>query len=124
VLTDNGIQLPNRKRERSASQHLFDRVCQEDGSDQRRTKTHHPWTTGPVARMNRALKDAPVKQYDYQTHHHLKDHLHAFLMADNFAKRLQTLKGLTPYESIAQCWHKEPARFTMNPSHHTLGLNA
>jgi hypothetical protein len=44
-------------------------------------------------------------------------------MAYNFAKRLKTLKGLTPYEYICQSWQQEPERFTINPHHHTLGLN-
>jgi hypothetical protein len=64
-----------------------------------------------------------VKKYYYETHNHLKEHLQAFLMAYNFAKRLKTLKGLTPYEYICKCWQKEPERFTVNPCHHTLGLN-
>jgi hypothetical protein len=64
-----------------------------------------------------------VKKYHYQSHQHLKEHLQAFLRAYNFAKRLKTLKGLTPSEYICQWWQKEPERFTMNPYHHTLGLN-
>jgi hypothetical protein len=44
-------------------------------------------------------------------------------MAYNFAKRLKTLQGLTRYEYICQCWQQEPERFTINPHHHTLGLN-
>jgi hypothetical protein len=43
--------------------------------------------------------DADPKYY-YQTHQHLKEHIYAFLMAYNFAKRLKTLKGLTSYEYI------------------------
>jgi Integrase core domain len=124
VLTDNGIQFTNRKRDVYAFHHIFDRVCQENGIDHRLTKTNHPWTNGQVERMNRTLKKATVKKYYYQTHQHVKEHLHAFLMADNFAKRLKRLKGLTPYEYICQCWHKEPERLTMNPYHHTLGLNS
>jgi hypothetical protein len=73
--------------------------------------------------MNRTLKEAIVKKSHYETHHHLNEHLHAFLMAYHFAKRLKTLKGLTPYEYICQCWQKEPERLTINPHHHTLGLN-
>jgi hypothetical protein len=68
-------------------------------------------------------KEATVRKYYYQTHQHLKEHLQAFQMAYNFAKRLTTLKDLTPYEYICQCWQKEPERFTINPYHHTLGLN-
>jgi transposase InsO family protein len=123
VLTDNGLQFTNRKRDIYAFHHIFDRVCQEYGIDHRLTKTNHPWTNGQVERMNRTLKDATVKKYHYQSHHHLKEHLQAFLMAYNFAKRLKTLKGLTPYEYICRCWQKEPERFTVNPCHHTLGLN-
>jgi transposase InsO family protein len=123
VLTDNGIQFTNRKRDIYALDHIFDRVCQEHGIDHRLTKTSHPWTNGQVERMNRTLKEATVKKYYYETHDHLKEHLHAFLMAYNFAKRLKTLKGLTPYEYICKCWQQEPERFTVNPVHHTLGLN-
>ena len=123
VLTDTGIQFTNRQRDVYAFHHLLDRVCYEHGIDHRLTKTNHPWTNGQVERMNRTLKEAPVNKYHYQTHHHLKEHLHTFLMAYNFAKRLKPLKGLTPDEYICQCWPKEPDRFTMNPYHHTLGLN-
>jgi hypothetical protein len=56
-----------------------------------------------------------VKQDYYQTHQHLKEHLQAFPMAYTFAKRLNTLQGLTPYEYICQCWQKDPERFTVIP---------
>ena len=123
VLTDNGIQFTNRKQDKYAFTHIFARVCKEHAIAHRLTKTNHPWTNGQVERMNRTLKEATVKKYYYETHQRLKEHLHAFLMAYNFAKRLKTLRGLTPYEYICQCWHKEPERFTVNPCHHTLGLN-
>ncbi|MEM8859399.1 MAG: IS481 family transposase, partial [Chloroflexota bacterium] len=44
------------------------------------------------------------------------------LMAYNFAKRLKSLKGLTPFEFIEKIWSKEPERFIKEPSHLTLGL--
>ena len=40
-----------------------------------------------------------------------RQHLAAFLDAYNFAKRLKTLKGLTPFESICKAWTDEPNRF-------------
>jgi transposase InsO family protein len=123
VLTDNGIQFTNRKRDSNAFHHIFDRVRRAHGIDHRLTKTNHPWTNGQVERMNRTLKEATVKKYYDETHDHLKGHLQAFLMAYNFAKRLKTLTGLTPDEYICKCWQKEPERFTVNPCHHTLGLN-
>jgi hypothetical protein len=48
----------------------------------------NPWTNGQVERMNRTLKEATVQRYHYGTHAQLKAHLHTFLMAYNFAKRL------------------------------------
>lgn len=65
--------------------------------------------------MNRTIKEATVKRYYYQSHDHLKQHLHTFLMACNFAKRLRALKGLTPYEYICKIWTNEPERFNVNP---------
>lgn len=47
--------------------------------------------------MNRTIKDATVKRYHYDTHDQLKEHLAQFLAAYNFAKRLKTLRGPTPY---------------------------
>jgi transposase InsO family protein len=106
VLTDNGIQFSNRKRDQYASCHIFDRMCHEYGIDHRLTKTNHPWTKGQVERMKRTLKDAPVKTYHDLTHHYLKEHLQAFLMAYNFAKRLNMPTCLTPYDYICQCCPK------------------
>jgi hypothetical protein len=73
--------------------------------------------------MNRTIKDATVKRYHYVSHEQLKEQMHAFMMAYNFARRLKTLKGLTPYEYICKIWTKEPERFNVNPFLHTLGLN-
>jgi hypothetical protein len=124
VLTANGLQFTNRKLDIYAFHHIFERVYQEYSIAHRLTKPNHPWTNGQVERMNCTLTDATVKTSHYQTHDRLKAHLQAFLMAYNFAKRLKTLHGLTPYEYICKCWQKEPERFTVNPCHHTLRLNS
>jgi transposase InsO family protein len=123
ILTDNGIQFTNRLKDRWAFKHLFDRICEGDGIEHRLTKVNHPWTNGQVERMNRTIKDATVKRYHYETHDQLKEHLAQFLAACNFAKRLKTLQGLTPYEYISKCWQKEPERFRLDPHHHSMGLN-
>ena len=102
---------------------MFDMLCQANGIEHRLTKPNHPWTNGQVERMNRTLKEATVQRYHYGTHTHLKAYVHAFLMAYNFAKRLKTLRGLTPYEHICKVWTTQPNRFRLNPLHHTVGLN-
>jgi hypothetical protein len=78
---------------------------------------------GQVERMNRTIKDATVKRFYYETHDELRAHLADFETAYNFAKRLKTLKGLTPYEYICKAWTKEPERFTLNPLQQMPGLN-
>jgi IS30 family transposase len=123
ILTDNGIQFANRATDRYAFSLLFDRICAKHGIEHRLTKPNHPWTNGQVERMNRTLKEATVYRYFYDTHQQLRDHLATFLMAYNFAKRLKSLKGLTPYEYICQQWQQHPERFLFEPSHLTLGLD-
>src|SRR5262245_6613021 len=109
VLTDNGVQfcdMPSRRSGPTARwrMHRFDRICREHGIEHRLTQRNHPWTNGQVERMNRTLKEATVRRYHYENHRQLEDHLAAFLDAYNFAKRLKTLSGLTPYEHICKAW--------------------
>jgi transposase InsO family protein len=122
-LTDNGIPLTTRSRAQDAFRHLCERVCSEQGIEHRLTKVKHPWTNGHVARLNRTRQEATVKTYHDQPPPHLKEPLHALQMAYTFATRLNTLKGLTPYEYRCPCWPKEPERFSVTPCHHTVGLN-
>ena len=121
VLTDNGIQFTNRKKDTYAFAHIFDRACNESDIEHRLTKVNHPWTNGQVERMNRTIKDATVKRYHYDSHDQLRDHLQLFVDAYNHARRLKTLRGLTPYEFICRAWTKEPERFRLDPSHHISG---
>ncbi len=122
ILTDNGVQFTNRKQDKYAGHHIFDRVCDEHGIEHRLTKINHPWTNGQVERMNRTLKEATVKRYHYDNHDQLKTHLSDFVGAYNYARRLKTLKGLTPFEYICKIWTSEPEKFTLNPTHHKPGL--
>jgi transposase InsO family protein len=118
-----GIQFTNRKKDTHAFQHIFDRVCKDNGIEHRLTKVNHPWTNGQVERMNRTIKDATVKRYHYDSHEQLRSHLGDFVSAYNFARRLKTLSGLTPYEFICKIGTSEPERFRLNPTHQMPGLN-
>ena len=113
VLTDNGIQFADLPKNRQGPTarfrvHPFDRLCHLHGIEYRLTKPNHPWTNGQVERMNRTIKDATVKRYFYETHSQLKAHLNDFLKAYNFARRLKTLKGLTPYEYLCKTVDANP----------------
>jgi transposase InsO family protein len=137
VLTDNGIQFttpggrwlggPRDPRShgggRSLPRSRVEYACAEAGIDHRTTKPKHPWTNGQVERMNRTIKDATVERFHYDDHDQLRRHLADFLAAYNFARRLKTLKGLTPYEFICKRWTTEPDRFTLDPLQQMPGLN-
>jgi transposase InsO family protein len=137
VLTDNGTHFTSPGNTASAAKHVqkalarnesfrahaFELACAKADIDHRLTKPNHPWTNGQVERMNRTLKEATVRRYHYDSHHELREHLQTFLAAYNYARRLKTLKGLTPHEYICRCWTETPDRFRLNPLHHTAGLN-
>ena len=137
VLTDNGIHFtdpaggawtPTEMKDKMARgehfrAHSFEYACACNDIDHRLTKPKHPWTNGQVERMNRTIKDATVKRFYYETHEQLQTHLADFVDAYNFARRLKTLRGLTPYEYICKRWTTEPDRFTLDPLQQMPGLN-
>lgn len=137
VLTDNGTHFTDPRgetwspaeikqmieRKEPFRAHAFEYACALADIDHRLTKPKHPWTNGQVERMNRTIKEATVRRFHYDTADQLRSHLADFVTAYNFAKRLKTLKGLTPYEFICKAWTKEPKRFTLNPLQQMPGLN-
>jgi transposase InsO family protein len=138
VLTDNGTHFTEPtgggwkpadiRRMRAAGEpfrcHSFELACAELEIEHRLTKPNHPWTNGQVERMNRTLKEATVRRYHYETHDGLRAHLSTFLEAYNFARRLKTLQGLTPFEFISRQWTSEPHRFRLHPDHLIPGPNS
>lgn len=128
VLTDNGIQFtfPTRYADGPSATwmtHMFDMRCNENEIEHRLTKIKHPWANGQVERMNRTIKEATIKRYHYESHAQLTAHLHDFIDAYNYGRRLKTLKGLTLFEYICKIWTIEPDRFNLNPTQQMPGLN-
>lgn len=106
VLTHNGIQFADIPKNRNGPTERFrgrpfDRTCWQHGIEHRLTKPKHPWND-QVERMNRTIKEAAVKRYHYDNHDQLRRHLSGFVAAYNFARRLKTLRGLTPHEFICR----------------------
>jgi hypothetical protein len=64
--------------------------------------------------MNRTIKEATVKRYHYDSHAQLTEHLHDFINAYNYGRRLKTPLFLKT------C--RNPAGFT--PSFGAAGLSA
>lgn len=75
----------------------------------------------PAARAKAAwaakLREKGLRQVDDGREHgrQMRTHLANFLAAHNFARRLNTLNGLTPYEYICKIWTSGPDRFIVNP---------
>ena len=138
VLTDNGTHFtepsgnawtPTEIKAMRAEKvffrcHSFEAACADLDIEHRLTKPRHPWTNGQVERMNRTIKDATVKRLYYESHDQLRQHLADFVSAYNFARRLKTLRGLTPYEAICKAWTDEPSRFIQDPHHQIPGPNS
>ena len=126
VLTDNGTHFTEpggncwtpieirqmMERKELFRAHAFELACAQNNIDHRLTKPRHPWTNGQVERMNRTIKEATVRRFHYESHDQFRQHLADFVAAYNFARRLKTLRGLTPYEAICKAWAEEPSSTT------------
>lgn len=126
ILTDNGAQFTYRiilPEQRPSNEHPFDALCRKHGIKHRHTQFNHPWTNGQIERFNRSIKEQTTNMYYYENMGELKGHIHDYLMAHNYAKKLKSIGRMTPYEKILQLWEKEPSRFIINPIHKIVGLN-
>ena len=123
ILMENGVQFPPQAYPFLPSGHRFERSCREYSVDHQLTKPARPWTNDQVERMNRTIKEATVQRFSDQTTQELNEHLHAFLLAYNHAKRLKTLRGLIPpHEFVCAKWQMNPTTFTHDPTQLTLGI--
>lgn len=97
VLTGNGMAFADRPQNRNKpihaflGMHIFGRVCKENGILHKLTKPYHPWTTEQAKRMNRTIKEATIKAFQYPDLKCLKAHVLTFICAFNFAKHLKAL---------------------------------
>ena len=137
VLTDNGTHFttpgntssaaPDIKAALEAGElvwaHAFEYACAQNDIDHRLTKPEVSTYQWVSRKMNRTIKDATVKRYFYETHDQLRAHLHDFVDAYNFARRLKTLTGLTPNQFVCKDWTPEPPDFEINPLQQMPGLN-
>jgi len=60
---------------------------------------------------------------DYDSHAQPRVHVDDLMATDNFARRLKTLGGFTPYEYIHKIWTSEPERSILDPILQMPGLN-
>lgn len=127
ILTDTGIQFANIIRNRTDLTATF-RGYPLD-SDMRSI-----WNRTPLDKVKPSLDKWSGRTYEhdsersdrqslfYQSHAHLHKHLQAVISVYNFARRLKTLRGLTPYEFIVKMWTEKPELFHAKPNNLMLRL--
>src|SRR3712207_4983004 len=96
--------------------------CKPVCSEPHKPAPHQICVRAPIPRLN-TLKEATVRRYYYESHDQLRHHPRDFVPPSTSARRLKTLKGLTPYEFIYKAWVKERRRFRLDPTHQMPGLN-
>ena len=127
ILTDNGLQftysaLPEKKRPKR-KRHPFTQKCQEKGIKHKLTKFFSPQTNGQVERMNKTLKDATIKMFEYDTVEQFKVNMHDFLNYYNCSKKLKAIGRKSPFTFLREKYKINPKLFTKNPDHHCVGLD-
>lgn len=127
ILTDNGAQftyelLAEHLKPKDKT-HPFDALCAHENIEHRLTKFKHPWTNGQVEITNKTLKNHTTKIYHYDSPEQFKVHLMTFLLYYNMQKKLKSLKCISPYDKLIQCYKENPDLFRINPSYKIMGLN-
>ena len=67
------------------------------------------------------MRTADCQTLDYETHDQLRAHLQNFVNTYDFALRLKTLRGLTPYEFICKAWTSDPHKIKISPLQQSPG---
>jgi transposase InsO family protein len=104
ILTDNVREwtlagFKNRYGSKVTTQHPFERLCQEQGIEHRRTRPYTPKTNGLVERTNGLIKEGTTKKNTYRYVQEMEADLHSWLVRYNFYRKHRRLGGKTPYEA-------------------------
>ena len=67
------------------------------------------------------LTGSVLGENQHDSHEQLRRHLDLFIDAYNHARKLKTLKGLTPTQFIWKEWQARPDLFYEEPCHLTVG---
>jgi len=101
-------------------------AARSTASDMRSGSQPLPDAARAIARVARAFANGPeptAHQWLINRACLLRSHLADFLAGCNFARRLKTLYGLTPYEHVCKVWTSQPDGFIVNPIHQMPGPN-
>lgn len=121
VLTGAGDQFIaprpiHRGAVETSSRHSFDVACRGRQIKHHLLPTDQPW--GQIGAIKTPLPGSSTSGVHYDSHDELQEHFLAFFETYNFDRRLKTLRGLTPFEFVCQCWKEAPGDFHHDPHRH------
>lgn len=118
ILTDNGKEFTlhgfKNRYGKTNKVHQFTAYCLSQGIKHKTTKVRHPWTNGQVERMNGILKEKTVKQYQYNNHQEVEQHLKRIQVHWNYYKRHKTLSLKTIPQVLKEWYDKKPDIFRVD----------
>jgi Integrase core domain len=120
VLTDNGREFTlegfKNRYGPAKKAHPFDRLCESEGIEHRRTKPYTPQTNGMAERMNGLTKENTTKKHTYANSEEMVTDLKGWMRRYDFERPHRQLGRKTPYEAVCEWHQKEPQRFVREPS--------
>ena len=114
VLTGAGKQFTVNQASSSEIRaiHPFDEACRNRQITHDLLPPDQPWNIGQINAVKPPVSGVPAS---YESHDELREHFLAFFETYNFDRRLKTLRGLTPFEFVCQCWTEDPDIFRHDP---------
>ena len=124
ILTDNGREFTlagfrNRwgSMLKPTTVHPFEKLCQQNTIEHRRTRPYTPKTNGLVERANRLIKDNTTKRHRYADVQQMIEALKQWNIIYNFHRSHRRIGRKTPYQSVCHWYQKHPTLFQKEPQH-------
>ena len=114
--TSYECRAQNRQSGAKLSEHAFANALNVMGFEfvnRRSISVTARWDESPEAMFLSIIRAHACEHFTTVLGPGSETHLKLFLDAYNHARRLKTLRGLTPYEHVLQVWTKEPERFKL-----------
>lgn len=112
----DGVPLPD-------TGHPFGLACRERQINHELLPPDRSWSIDRIDTAPPPFRGSPGPDAGYESHDDLREHFLAFFETYNFERRLKTLRGLTPFEFVCQCWEQKPGDFHHDPHSYGRMLN-
>lgn len=103
--------------------HPFEMACRNRQIHHELLAPDRSWSIDRIDTAQAQNRGNPRPEPGYESHDELREHFLAFFETYNFERRLKTLRGLTPFEFVCQCWADNPDEFRHDPHSYGRMLN-